>query len=601
MKNRKGFTLVELLAVVVILGIIIMMSIPVVGRWIDRSKMESDEGNKKALIMAAQSYAQGNTKKLPKSVGGTTKITAQELLNANFLKEELVNSEKKNCMDSYVKIVKQGQNNYKYTAFINCGEETVANEDSVTKPIISIGFIGDKNEDEIIETVKVTAFKAVIEGGDTATTRYTLASYSYSISVRYSSSDQIVEIYNSGNIEANQQERIVIEKNLADYTDITKVNDFIVTVEAYNSIGGYKKQTMDSSYKDNTPPKCGKVTGEPEENEWNSVAGSIRTISVLCSDGEGSGCVKDEYTKSFDTEMEYGYITISDNAGNTTDCKVRVNNDWTEPKLTVTAFVRISDSKNGKQVATITADKDNPTVTMSSYTDNVNDWLNNAKFPKGLNFEIKVDDNVKVASGQWSNNRGLIFDPNDGNLETLTKGAFKLFTEEDNTTSDKLEEQGIRRARYVLEDAAGNKVTVKIKAKLDRNSPSLKWHKDHLDTEDGVYVVINCTDGESGCSGPNPRTDKNVKSSRYTFTVQDIAGNPSSGEQAVLSYACHPYQYACGSYVCGTKECNCGWVCTIVDDNPHSGNAYCQVQKWKCSTCKKYCTSYCTGYNTCYK
>ena len=49
--NKKGFTLVELLAVVVILGIIMTISLPAVSRWIDRGKKESDESQKKTLVM----------------------------------------------------------------------------------------------------------------------------------------------------------------------------------------------------------------------------------------------------------------------------------------------------------------------------------------------------------------------------------------------------------------------------------------------------------------------------------------------------------------------------------------------------------------------
>ena len=72
MRQRYGFTLVELLAVVVILGIITMISIPAVSRWINRSREESIESQKNTLVMAAQSYSQGNYEILPKKIGQTT-------------------------------------------------------------------------------------------------------------------------------------------------------------------------------------------------------------------------------------------------------------------------------------------------------------------------------------------------------------------------------------------------------------------------------------------------------------------------------------------------------------------------------------------------
>ena len=92
-----------------------VFAIPAVSRWISRGKAESDEGNKKTLVMAAQSYAQGNSEVLPKVVGGSSIVTAEELKDANYLKEELKNSDKKSCMDSYVQIVKTSKGQYKET------------------------------------------------------------------------------------------------------------------------------------------------------------------------------------------------------------------------------------------------------------------------------------------------------------------------------------------------------------------------------------------------------------------------------------------------------------------------------------------------------
>ena len=66
--NKKGFTLVELLAVVTILGIILVAAVPAVNRWIGRGKTESLESQKKTLVMATESYAQSNSKYLHDSV-----------------------------------------------------------------------------------------------------------------------------------------------------------------------------------------------------------------------------------------------------------------------------------------------------------------------------------------------------------------------------------------------------------------------------------------------------------------------------------------------------------------------------------------------------
>lgn len=65
MKKRKydeisssinGFSLIELLAVIVILGLLMTFAIPNVSRLISKSKDENIDSNKKTLIMAAESY-----------------------------------------------------------------------------------------------------------------------------------------------------------------------------------------------------------------------------------------------------------------------------------------------------------------------------------------------------------------------------------------------------------------------------------------------------------------------------------------------------------------------------------------------------------------
>ncbi|WP_258000273.1 type II secretion system protein [Bacillus sp. Marseille-P3661] len=54
LKNNKGFTLVELLAVIVILGIIAAIAVPSIGNIIDNSKKDAHVANARQLIEAAR-------------------------------------------------------------------------------------------------------------------------------------------------------------------------------------------------------------------------------------------------------------------------------------------------------------------------------------------------------------------------------------------------------------------------------------------------------------------------------------------------------------------------------------------------------------------
>lgn len=56
MRNEKGLTLVELLAVIVILAIIAAIAIPAFGKIIDNSRIKSEKANAIRVIEAAELY-----------------------------------------------------------------------------------------------------------------------------------------------------------------------------------------------------------------------------------------------------------------------------------------------------------------------------------------------------------------------------------------------------------------------------------------------------------------------------------------------------------------------------------------------------------------
>ena len=601
-RHNKGFTLVELLAVVVILGIIMMISIPAVSKWIDKSKEENIEGQKNTLIMAAQSFSQGNYEVLPKKIGQTTVVTAEELKNENFLKEELRNANDKSCMNSYVEIYKSKKDKYQYTAYVICDGDSIPDEEEDAKPTISISFSGDNRVENNIQDVSVSSFHAVITGGTFNSTDYKLEGYSYSISVKYTSdvNEQELEIYNSGSMSAGGKEIIVLDKDLAEYTDITKVNEFIVTIEAFNEKGGFRKQTASSTYRDTTPPICGKVTGEAEEGSWLNVMGSTRKISVMCSDGDGSGCIKEKYTYTFDEQMDYGTITISDQAGNTTDCRVRVNIDWTFPTLIISAYKRTSSGgREGGVVGTVTMSHStiNNTITLKQYSNTVGGWLNRANYRYGMYYEVQVDDNIAPSVGEWYHNSGKIYNSSASNINDLVLDRTKEFTKEDNKDVFYLSGEGMRRGRYDFRDEAGNKVSIYVRANIDLTNPTCSTSKSHLYYTSGVNVAISCSDGESKCSSSNTTSYSGVKAST-SYSVNDVAGNTGSCSVNV-SIQQQKRTRSCNSGKrCSAAGCsNYKWDCAEHTSCYMPANSY--ENCYTNSSCVRKCTSYNSSISLC--
>ena len=216
-------------------------TIPAVSKWLDRSKETSEDGQKNTLILAAQSYAQGNSKILPKVIGQTTIVTAVELKNENYLKKDLKNAKDENCMTSYVKILKVDQSNYKYTPYFYCEGDTIPDEDSFLNPSISIHFSGDVNKRNQIDDVSLSSVQIIMSATTTNRTDINIEGYSYTISVRYKSSDQLVEIYNSGSIDANGRNLLVLEKEPENKDTINEIFRSAHSLKGMAGTMGYKR------------------------------------------------------------------------------------------------------------------------------------------------------------------------------------------------------------------------------------------------------------------------------------------------------------------------------------------------------------------------
>jgi len=475
--DKKGFTMVELLATIVILGLISAIAIPSVMRLINSSKGKSLESNKNTLVMATESYMQSNTSKLPKNIGEEVILKVSDLKNSNFLKEDIKNADNKSCMkDSFVRIHKYAKDKYSYTAYIYCAGDKVPDKIEANKPKIRVVFTDGQNRITTVaqQNVKTAMVNLTYDGNrDDAGNKFGILGYSYIISVQYSDEEEFVEIYNSGSLDAMGKRKFEIKKDITPYIDITKVTNIRVIAEAYNNDGGYIKVTEDSAYQDVTGPVCGKTKGEPGVNEWNK-AWRSKIITIACDDKEGSGCVKDSYTKTFTKESEYGVITIEDNAGNTTDCKVRTHLDWTAPTLTITAKKRNADGSCGTNVGSAKATNSSKNVTFSKYTGGFgsDSWLNLANFPYGVCYEVITEDNVKIGKGTWSENPENLPKSN-GSVNNLTQKSSKEFTKSDNKTNFNLITEGYRKGKYVLKDQALNEVVINVIAPIDRTVPTV--------------------------------------------------------------------------------------------------------------------------------
>jgi type IV pilus assembly protein PilA len=140
--NKKGFTLVELLAVIVILAIILVIAIPNVIKIIDKAKLDAYNKNKDLIERAAKTYLTSNASLLPQNIGDYTIIKLNDLITNNYINNIKDPKNNTNCdvNNSLVKVENIGINQYKYDAFLQCDNYKT----DITTPDISTTITGNQ-------------------------------------------------------------------------------------------------------------------------------------------------------------------------------------------------------------------------------------------------------------------------------------------------------------------------------------------------------------------------------------------------------------------------------------------------------------------------
>jgi len=93
--NKKGFTLVELLGVIVILSILVLISIPIINSIVNDSKKQIKETNVITILDAAYSWAMDDELniELPENDNEFITVTLDTIKKSGHLKKEVINAE----------------------------------------------------------------------------------------------------------------------------------------------------------------------------------------------------------------------------------------------------------------------------------------------------------------------------------------------------------------------------------------------------------------------------------------------------------------------------------------------------------------------------
>ena len=133
--KKKGFTLVELLAVIIILSLVLVIAVPSVNRYIKQSKEKAYNTQISTIIEAAQAYASANSGLLPRKEEFVVKITLGQLKSSGLIKEEVKNPNDDKYFDDALTIeIKKKGETYNYDIV----ESTITTRDGEKSPIINL-------------------------------------------------------------------------------------------------------------------------------------------------------------------------------------------------------------------------------------------------------------------------------------------------------------------------------------------------------------------------------------------------------------------------------------------------------------------------------
>ena len=118
---KKGFTVIELLATIIVLGIISTIGVVVFDNIVHNMRIKAFETQKESIILSAQKWISDKrgTENYPNTF--PYQLTLEELLKEEYIEKNICNQEERLTIDyrnSYVEI-KENNKTYEYKLVIN--------------------------------------------------------------------------------------------------------------------------------------------------------------------------------------------------------------------------------------------------------------------------------------------------------------------------------------------------------------------------------------------------------------------------------------------------------------------------------------------------
>ena len=338
--NDKGFTLIELIVVIAIMGVILILALPQISRLQSANKDKKYDAYYSSIESAAKLYMDSQAKDLfGSNSSGCVTVDYSDLKKQNLVKD--FGSSDVTCgqnNETYVE-VRKVNDNFLYSTSLVCRDskdskkivyerkevptEACNNEPDKAGPTVNI----TPSEHDWVQTknlkIKIKITDAYTLNKNIGILYYWTNSsgtkvsndYTYSYKNKKGVKSVSYQIPTKNIPTASGQYKLVVRQWISSSTN--GIQDALGNQTVSDATAGLYKI-------DNVKPTCGSNDGK---TTWTK---DDFTIHQYCSD-DASGCTENPYSKKFTSTTVTYTFTIKDNADNSNTCKVNVYLDKTNP------------------------------------------------------------------------------------------------------------------------------------------------------------------------------------------------------------------------------------------------------------------------------
>lgn len=570
--REKGFTLSELLGVIVIIGLLLILIVPTILNRLNSTGDEATGAGNEIIYNAADQYIREHPKDYPPGKAGRYCIAIQKLIDDGKLSapvKDVTTGEDISDKSVMVTIYSAGTSDYEIKNGSECSE------------LSSMPFIDFEVTPKGSSWVPKRTVKIIWPATDG----------DYQVRYRVDNGDwQYVNI----NSKTGGTTELVFDKSAAS----RPLQAQYIGKGGNTSTDNIINSKINIVNVDSIPPTCTlRKTGTVGDNSWYR-------SNVTIDFGNNNANLQDDLSGVAD----YGISTSNTNTFGKISSKVQTADI---ANITYYGFVKDKAGNIGMCNTSLKKDATKPTCSMTeSGTKGTNNW-----YTSNVTFNVTNNDNLSGVASYG--------------LTTSSSATYNSKTSATQTGDTK----SVTYYGYV-KDKAGNTNSCSRTVKKDGTKPTCSVNRSNTWTTSGVNFSYSCSDSTSGVVSC-PANKNGQKRNVAAVTIKDKAGNTNTcaaqtvssqtqyrratrGDKTCTNSTCcggYYYEYNCGSY-CSQYACRYYWIgdtqgggpgyrtlyyssCpSRVDNYWHLMSSSCNY--WKTNKCQAYqaytCTNSCCGY-----